>query len=223
MFLLFRFTTNISNKFLKFIDEYYYVINKVEDTALVFLLISGVFSCMIQPMIWISSFFMLLFFICTFIKDVGKIFISLKKFLGRGFLYWFVISVLLFTFLLSILCDYGSQITYLVVGYVLFSATWIFYCLLANSKVAKIANFLLSSIFGIIVLLKDFILSILPDNFAMKTIEALDGYSCTQLVEIAFNFVFTPILITNIVAMAICELKGYWIEKYNNDQDVGDL
>lgn len=102
--------------------------------------------------------------------------------------------------------------------YIVPSATWFFYSLIANNKVANTANQLLSSLFAIIVLLKDTIISMIPDSVSSQQIE--HGYTVGNLIEMLFNFSFSPILAINIIALALCTLKGYWIETYNNNEDV---
>ncbi len=36
----------------------------------------------------------------------------------------------------------------------------------------------------------------------------------------AFQIIFYPFLAINIITLVICQLKGYWIEKYNNNKDI---
>jgi hypothetical protein len=35
-----------------------------------------------------------------------------------------------------------------------------------------------------------------------------------------FDLAFSPILAINFIAVIFCILKGYWIEKYNNNMDI---
>lgn len=148
--------------------------------------------------------------ICTILEALAKIPMSLRCFMGYGLLYWFIISLVFYVTISGLMS--ADYITGVLLAYIVFGVTWIIYSLFVNNKVARLANFLISSVLAVLVLLKDFILALLPE-----------GYIGTQGIEVVFNLIFTPILIINILAMAVCEVKGYWIEKYNDGKDVGDM
>lgn len=41
-----------------------------------------------------------------------------------------------------------------------------------------------------------------------------------EYINILWNVTVSPILVINIIALIICSIKGYWIEKYNNGKDI---
>ncbi|MBQ8319126.1 MAG: hypothetical protein IJX85_12425 [Lachnospiraceae bacterium] len=91
---------------------------------------------------------------------------------------------------------------------------------MANNKVANVANQILSTTFAVIVLFKDTLISLIPEYELSK--ELIYGYSCEKTIELIFNIAFTPILVINLIALLLCTLKGYWIEKYNNNKDISE-
>lgn len=164
--------------------------------------------------ICISIIMIFILLLIEFISDIKKCLLSIVGFLGIGLLYWSIFTFLIISFITT---EVNSSLN-IIYSYVIVILTWCFYSLLANNKVANTANQLLSALFAIIVVLKDTIISILPDFILSE--EIVEGYTVEKIFEMMFNFTFTPILIINIIAMALCALKGYWIEKYNYNQDI---
>ncbi len=164
--------------------------------------------------IWTVLLFVFILTECIF--DMKKCLLSITGFMGVGVVYW-----LLFTlFVVSFMTAASDSMLNIVYSYGIFMLTWCFYSLLANNKVANTANQLLSALFAIIVLSKDTILSLIPDYIMNE--EIAKGYTAGKTVEMMFNLTFSPILAINIIAVALCTLKGYWIEKYNHNQDIGE-
>jgi hypothetical protein len=72
--------------------------------------------------------------------------------------------------------------------------------------------------------IKDAIFDVLPDSLFQKY-DSSDflisiGYTPKGIVQAALNYAFLPFLISNIIAALICEIKGYWIDKYNDGKDI---
>ena len=107
----------------------------------------------------------------------------------------------------------------ITIYYIISAIIWWFYSLIANNKVASTANEILSAIFGILILIKDTYITMTPTS----TLELKDGlgYTYEKSIEMISGIIFSPLLAINIIALLLCVLKGYWIEKYNNNQDVG--
>lgn len=159
-------------------------------------------------------------FAIKFIFDTRKFLLSIPGFLVAGSYYWLTIS------LGVMLCitkfgDIENDVDVIVIGYLVSAIIWCILSLIANNKVANTANQLLSAVLAIFVLSKDAV-------FALIQYSALDAgqgnvYSDEiEILEVAFNLIVSPILAVNIVAVALCTLKGYWIEKYNNNMDVSE-
>lgn len=182
-------------------------------TPLVLIIISIV---AFKKMLILSVF---LFFVAMFILNSDEILVSVRGFLGTGFLYWFILSMILVSFSLELINEFKDTIVILALSCSIICISWLFYSLIANNKVATLANEILSAFFGVIVVLKDFIVSMIPDNIIDISDEI--PYSATQIVEIEFNLTFALPLIINIITLVLCSIKGYWIEKYNNNNDVG--
>lgn len=47
-----------------------------------------------------------------------------------------------------------------------------------------------------------------------------DYINYTINIKIGENCLVTPFLIINIIALVLCTVKGYWIEKYNDGKDI---
>lgn len=95
---------------------------------------------------------------------------------------------------------------------------------MANNKVATLANIILSTAIGLMIYIKDAIFDVLPDSLFQKY-DSSDflisiGYTPKGIVQAALNYAFLPFLISNIIAALICEIKGYWIDKYNDGKDI---
>lgn len=165
---------------------------------------------------------LLLLFICfmiNFIFDTEKFLLSIPGFLITGTYYWLTISMGVMLFIMEF-ADIKNDIYVIVIGYLISAIIWCILSLIANNKVASAVNQLLSAVLAILVLLKDTV-------FAMIQYFVLDAgignvYSeKIEILECAFNLIFSPILAVNITAVALCTIKGYWIEKYNDNKDLG--
>ncbi|MCM1083331.1 MAG: hypothetical protein NC428_07625 [Clostridium sp.] len=179
-------------------------------TAIILLLLMYVASLNIPVIIHIAF---LCFMVVLFVTNADAL-ISIKKFLGIGFLYWFVI-----TGYVIMLAECQFNIFGNVMVYAIFAISWWFYSLLANNKVATVANQIISTILACVVLLKDTVISLIPST--VMGMEPVAGYTNEQRIEIFFNLTFSPMLAINLFAMLLCTLKGYWIEKYNDNKDLG--
>lgn len=105
---------------------------------------------------------------------------------------------------------------------ILFSTliTWLILSLIVNNEVAKITNLILATFFGILVYFKDLIILCLPDGDIEPYMMYGLSYTYKQVAEIILSIILTPFLITNILATLLCEIKGYWINKYNDGIDI---
>lgn len=217
---LFYITHNISIFLINATNKYSYQIIKVEKISFVLFIIFTILYRALNTtnayLPYFSFIFLYLFIFCEYTKDCNRTLVSIRGFLGVGILYW-LLSIISLSALIFSLSNINNIILQIIIIYVLEIVIWIFYSLLANNKVAYTANQLLSFLFSIIVLLKDNILLIIPDDISYET-EL--GYNFKQIIEIIFNFIFTPILLINLLALAFCVLKGYWIEKYNDNKDI---
>lgn len=96
--------------------------------------------------------------------------------------------------------------------------SWCSYSLIANNKVATAANQVHSTILGLIVIMKDMIIYSLPAAYLNRVTPAGDTYETA--IETSFGMIFYPLLAINLIALLLCTLKGYWIDKYNNGEDL---
>lgn len=168
------------------------------------------------PFILIMLMLMIGFFL-RLITDTKKIFLSVRGFIITGIYYWFMISLLIMILVMKII-NFKNFVLIPICGYLICAVLWWFYSLIANNKVATVANEIISSIFGILILLKDTLIAITPARFLdIKVGE----FTYEKYIEMISNIIFSPLLAINIIALLLCVLKGYWIEKYNNNQDVG--
>lgn len=63
------------------------------------------------------------------------------------------------------------------------------------------------------------------DNFFHLCLDKGDiiitlGYTPKGVAQATLDYLFLPLLISNIVATLVCEIKGYWIDKYNDGKDI---
>ena len=95
---------------------------------------------------------------------------------------------------------------------------WIEYSMMANCKVACLANQVLSTIFGLIVILKDVVIAVIPETELNTVISS--GYTMGKMIDMVWGLISAPFLAINLIALLLCTLKGYWIDKYNNGKDL---
>lgn len=161
----------------------------------------------------ICLLFFSLFYFGLFIGLSKDIFLSLRGFLLSGMLYWFCITGLVLYNVWNII---GIRV---VIIYPVLMISWCIYSLIANNKVATAANQVHSTILGLIVIMKDMIIYSLPAAYLNRVTPAGDTYETA--IETSFGMIFYPILAINLIALLLCTLKGYWIEKYNDGEDLG--
>ena len=160
----------------------------------------------------ICLLFFSMFYFELFIGLSKDIFLSLRGFLLSGMLYWFCITVLVLYNIWNII---GRSVT---IMYPFLMISWCIYSLIANNKVATVANQVHSTILGLIVIMKDMILYSLPASYLNQVTPAGDTYE--KAIEVSFGTLFYPFLAINLIALLLCTLKSYWIEKYNNGKDL---
>lgn len=160
----------------------------------------------------ICLLFFSLFYFGLFIGLSKDIFLSLRGFLLSGMLYWFCITGLVLYNVWNII---GIRV---VIIYPVLMISWCIYSLIANNKVATAANQVHSTILGLIVIMKDMIIYSLPAAYLNRVTPAGDTYETA--IETSFGMIFYPILAINLIALLLCSLKGYWIEKYNDGKDL---
>lgn len=133
-----------------------------------------------------------------------EILLSVNGFIKYGFLYYFEligVCILLFE-------KFDNYVITIILTYIIAGIVWWCLSLIANNKVAGLINQILSSIFALLVVIKDMVLSFMQNDSTKIFFEKL------------WNYVFSPILAINIIALMLCAVKGYWIEKYNNGNDI---
>lgn len=161
--------------------------------------------------------------------NINNVLTSLKKFVVYGCIISFILSLCLSIILMDLFCSSDQNaIVSIVIEFMcwFFSLLiiWLFFSLIANNSVAKITNLILATFTGIITIIESTVLSFFPDNMFsddwMPSILMQIGYSNKQCIEIVTNLLLAPFLITNLIAVLVCEIKGYWIEKYNDGKDI---
>ena len=211
------------NKVFKYTTYMGQLLIKISDTSMVknlpiinlfIWVISGfMISCknitFLMPLFVISS---VLLIMTPILMDVSGCLTSIRGFIGKGLIYYVIVVALILMVLIR-----NFQINFITI-YTTIGITWCFYSLLANNKVAVLANEIFSAAFAILALLKDTFITLLP--IAFLDIEIIQGYTCEKFIEAIYMLTVNPLLIINITAMVLCSLKGYWIEKYNDGKDV---
>lgn len=167
----------------------------------------------------------ILFYIVIVLLEImllsDKVLLSVKGFLEYGI---FQYIQLLGVIILLLLFLNGEVLT-LVALYIIVAFLWFGYSICVNNKVSTIVNELLSAALAILVLIKDLIVSALPTEilnveYELPIIDNIYKYTGEQLFQLVFNCLVTPFLIINIIALVLCTVKGYWIEKYNDGKDI---
>lgn len=197
----------------------------LEKSAEIVAFFSMLLMCL-KPELFIfsSAFLVMMIYLFSGLSIINNTLTSLRKFLLYGIILVLLLSPLLsfmLIYLLSLSSVNNSNIQ-LFVFITVPVGIWFFLSLIANNKVSKLVNLILATLLGIIVYLKDIAFGILPDNLFLSYQIAPEilGYSNKQVLEIFSDIILTPFLITNILTTLLCEIKSYWIEKYNNGEDI---
>lgn len=200
---IFNFTYGLGQKLLKIreITGYAFVV------GMIFAVLVYKFSIYASVFLYIVSLILLI------IGSVDNL-MSVRKFLSTGLGYW-----LLITLFIIMVINPKSGISGYIIVYSVSAVSWCIYSLIANNKVATVANQIISTILACIVLFKDTIISLIPNS--ILDAEFMAGYTNEKQIEIIFNLTFNPMLAINLFAMLLCTLKGYWVEKYNDNKDLG--
>lgn len=168
-----------------------------------------------------------MFLLCFF----PNILLSFKKFLLTSIFVGTTLTIIIFILLSEKLTNKLSGDKKFLACYILFIVimviVWTLLSFFANNKVARLTNLVGVTITGIITIIKDAIFTILPENLYLEkniTNVILSVYSITpkQLLDLGITFIVSPMLVTNIIVTLMCEVKAYWIIKYNNGIDVTD-
>ena len=161
-------------------------------------------------MIELSAFCL---YISVLMGNLEYILLSVRGFLGLGILYYLGICFFLFQWILT-----GNYKLNIMISLGVAALLWIEYSMMANCKVACLANQVLSTIFGLIVILKDVVIAVIPETELNKVIS--NGYTMGKTIDMVWGLISAPFLAINLIALLLCTLKGYWIDKYNNGKDL---
>lgn len=183
---------------------------------LVLFLLSGLLSLYVA-LKYVVLLLLLICFVIEVICDSNKFLLSIIGFLGIGLCYWVIFTCFIICFF-TYFVNTGNNVLNAICSYSIVALMWWIYSLIANNKVANVANQILSALFALVVLMKDTMLAMMPLNVLEQ--EYIKGYTVEKIIEITSGFIFSPILAVNIIALVLCTLKGYWIEKYNDNMDI---
>lgn len=107
-----------------------------------------------------------------------------------------------------------------------FGLVWNYFCVIANTSVGITVNTIIAGALGIIMLVANTIFLLLPQGynfgFSDEVIKQFTdlGYTVLQMYQIMINMITVPLLIINGVSIVICQLKSYWVEKYNDGKQI---
>lgn len=178
------------------------------------------------------------------IVNFKLVLVSVRKFLSVGIVFDIVITIIVYY--LSTVFGWDKTITSginsvlpvywhglfgggVVISFVIFGVIWFLFSILANSKVATTANAIIAAGLAILLTILNsiwcFFSQDYPLGFSLDVVEALKsfGYSPVQLFQAAVSLFTVPPLIINCIAMLLAQLKGYWVEKYNDGQEISDI
>ena len=159
--------------------------------------------------------------VISMLRKLNKFVTSLRNFILYGFWVEIFLSTMT-TILVGKFVDLLGENADNVIPYIfiiMLILIWMFISLIVNNDIAKIVNLIFASFSGIILALKDFIILCLPD-VDIETMAYGLSYTYKQGLELLISIVVTPFLITNILATLLCEIKGYWINKYTDGIDI---
>ena len=66
--------------------------------------------------------------------------------------------------------------------------------------------------------MKDVVIAVIPETELNKVIS--NGYTKGKTIDMVWGLISAPFLAINLIALLLCTLKGYWIDKYNDGKDL---
>ena len=156
----------------------------------------------------------MVFYIGMFIWYSHVILLSVTGFLCYGSAYYLIF---IFLFFIMDIFIFQNPVVQIILEFTFSMVLWWIFSLLANNRVGQLANGIFSTAFGLLVIIKDFIISLVSDSALFEILNI-----SSDEFEKAWNIVMTPFLVINVTALVLCSIKGYWIEKYNNGNDISE-
>lgn len=186
-------------------------------------MLTGILGIILESsvMLLISFCLEIISIVISMLRKLNKFVTSLRNFILYGFWVEIFLSTMT-TILVGKFVDLLGENADNVIPYIfiiMLILIWMFISLIVNNDIAKIVNLIFASFSGIILALKDFLILCLPD-VDIETMAYGLSYTYKQGLELLISIVVTPFLITNILATLLCEIKGYWINKYNDGIDI---
>lgn len=244
--ILLKAMTFISN--LKFL----YTVKKalVFFTPLVFFSFACFLMLNIESAYLINSdLLMLLFVLCWLVAsiiDLKNVFTSVRSFLKTGIFLEIIISFCLFCIFnlirlkevfemaaLENVIPQAKEILQMFLPFLIYMAilclVWNYFCALANTSVGITANAIVAGLLGVIMLIANTFFSIFPQGYTFELDAEIvkpvtdAGYTLLNIYQIMFNLSTVPLLIINGTAIVTCQLKSYWVEKYNGGRQISDI
>lgn len=184
---------------------------------------------------------LIIFVVSYIIVNFKNILVSVRRFLFTGVICNLVITILVFcvsrTFrwndiITSVIDTFlpsfwkGMFNGGVIIFITTFGVLWAFFSILANSKVSTTANAIVAAGLAILLAMSSSFLCFFPQNFSfgIRPTDILklknNGYSPTQFIQIIISLLTMPFIIINGVSMLLAQLKGYWVEKYNDGNEI---
>lgn len=189
--------------------------------------------CGVVPMeiaCWLLGFFSIGCLLCAILTDLQKAMTTLGGFMDIGKL----LLSLAFLGITGIWYIYNDLLTivavqplmYLVASCIM-AIIWAIYSSFCNIKVSTLANGLLTGGLSLIVVTKDLVIKVLsligdPSPFGNEVAAEIESWGCSisQFFDTIIYLMIYPFLIITVLATMVCAAKQYWIEKYNNNEDI---
>lgn len=160
----------------------------------------------------------IIFFCYIYLLDIFE---NLSKYIITPFtsLRMFIIASILINFFISIIVMNYTKSLYV------FPILFIIINLIANTKVAKTCNAIIEISLGVISLIKTplayFICNKQFPSILDYHINNYDLFSYVEnVIVINMDIILFPLLVINGIALLICEIHSYWIDKYNGGKEI---
>lgn len=196
-----------SNKTFRFVNQAFFIILILTTTAFGCLKIYSAFA--ICGTI-ICCYLYLLSLFENFSKYIITPFTSLRMFIITSIFINFFISIIVMNYTKSL---YVFPILFIIIN------------LIANTKVAKTCNAIIEISLGVISLIKTplayFICNKQFPSILDYHINNYDLFSYVEnVIVINMDIILFPLLVINGIALLICEIHSYWIDKYNGGKEI---
>lgn len=155
----------------------------------------------------LACFILIIIFVATFTSTVELLYKSCHSVLFN-LTFWVFFNLCFSVFVALIICaimDISDQYMIFPISFISYSLMWVCFSLVADAKVARLSNEIISGLLTLIFTITTYTASLYTDE--------------TQLVITVAGGLLLPFIVLSVISIIAVNCKEYWEEKYNRPQN----